>query len=226
MISRALATGPAPLRLISGGAETAPSDEEIIAAVQRGEQRVARHLYDRLFHVVDHTLFRVFGKREVDHDDMVQAVFEQIIMTLGRQTYARACSLKTWAASIASHVGFNALRSRKRERRVLDRGADLEGASSMHISADAENQASARIEIDRVRKHLLAMKPEQAETVFLHDVLDHKLAEIALLMQVSIAAATSRLVRGRRELYRRLDADTKRESRSLVARPAAQLIQR
>jgi DNA-directed RNA polymerase specialized sigma24 family protein len=45
--------------------------------------------------------------------------------------------------------------------------------------------------------------------VFLHDVLGHQLAEVALIMRVSVAAATSRLVRGRRELYRRIDSDTK-----------------
>jgi RNA polymerase sigma factor (sigma-70 family) len=219
VISPAAHREPAPLRLIAGGNEALPSDEAIIDAVQRGEHRVARHLYDRLYNVVDHTLYRVFGKREVDHDDLVQAVFEQIIVTLGRKSYARACSLKTWAASIASHVGFNALRSRKRERRVLDRGADLEGGAASYTTANAENQASARIEIDRVRKHLLAMKPEQAETVFLHDVLDHKLAEIALLMQASVAASTSRLVRGRRELYRRLDADNKASPRPALVRP-------
>lgn len=212
MISRALKRDATPLRLIPGGGEALPSDEEIIAAVQQGDHRVARHLYDRLYHTVDNTLYRVFGKREVDHADLVQAVFEQIIMTLGRQSYARACSLKTWAASIASHVGFNALRSRKRERRVLDRGTDLDDVGA-RVELDAENQASARIEVDRVRKHLLAMKPEQAETLFLHDVLDHKLAEIALLMRVSVAAATSRLVRGRRELHKRLLSDEKELAR-------------
>jgi len=76
---------------------------------------------------VDHTLFRVFGRREVDHDDLVQTVFEQIVVTLSRRSYARACNLKTWASSIASHVGFNALRSRRRERRVLDRDVAIEG---------------------------------------------------------------------------------------------------
>jgi RNA polymerase sigma-70 factor (ECF subfamily) len=161
-------------------------------------------LYERLVGVVDHTLFRVFGRREADHDDLVQSVFEQIIVTLSRRSYARACSLKTWASSIASHVGFNALRSRRRERRVLDRESNIDGAS-VPARIDTESTASARVELNRVRRQLVSMRPEQSQTVFLHDVLGHELAEIALMMRVSVAAAQSRLVRGRRELYRRLD---------------------
>ena len=172
--------------------------------MQRGDHRVAGLLYDRLVGVVDHTLFRVFGRRETDHDDLVQSVFEQIIVTLSRRSYARACSLKTWASSIASHVGFNALRSRRRERRVLDREATIDGAA-VPTRLDTEGTASARVELDRVRKQLVSMRPEQSQTVFLHDVLGHELAEIAIMMRVSVAAAQSRLVRGRRELYRRLD---------------------
>jgi len=49
------------------------------------------------------------------------------------------------------------------------------------------------------------MKSTHAEAVFLHDVLGHELAEIAIMTQVSVSAAQSRLVRGRRELFRRLD---------------------
>jgi RNA polymerase sigma-70 factor, ECF subfamily len=214
--SRATGTARAPLRLVPRGEaalEQAPSDEEVIEAVQRGDHRVAAFLYDRLFGVVDHTLFRVFGRREADHDDLVQTVFEQIVVTLSRRSYARACNLKTWASSIASHVGFNALRSRRRERRVLDRECTFE-ATLVPLRVDAEGMASARVELDRVRGHLLGMKPEQSQTVFLHDVLGHELAEIALMMQVSVAAAQSRLVRGRRELYRRLDSE-----RSMAARP-------
>ena len=91
--------------------QRAPSDEELIDAVQRGDHQVASVIYERLVGVVDHTLYRVFGRREVDHDDLVQAAFEQIVVTLSRRSYARACSLRTWASSIASHVGFNALPS-------------------------------------------------------------------------------------------------------------------
>jgi RNA polymerase sigma-70 factor (ECF subfamily) len=162
-----------------------PSDEELVDAVQRGDHRVAAVLYERLVNVVDHTIYRVFGRREPDHEDLIQAVFEQIIMTLSRKSYARACSLKTWASTIASHVAFNALRSRRRERGVLDRHAVLD-AQLVRSPVDTEGEASTRAELARIRATL---------------------SEIALLTQVSVAAAQSRLVRGRRELFRRLDRE-------------------
>ena len=167
----------------------------------RGWRRVS---YDRLLGAVDHALYRVFGRREHDHDDLVQAAFEQIVLTLSRRSYARACSLQTWASTIATHVAFNALRARRRERRVFDRDASNISEPEPPASADLERAAGARAELGRVRSLLAGMKPERAETVFLHDVLGHDLAEIAHMTRVSVAAAQSRLVRGRRELREKL----------------------
>jgi RNA polymerase sigma-70 factor (ECF subfamily) len=145
----------------------------------------------------------VFGRREHDHDDLVQAAFEQIVLTLSRRSYARACSLRTWASTIASHIAFNALRARRRERRVFDRDVDYTDPEPP-VSPDVERTAGARAELHRVRALLSAMRPERAETVFLHDVIGHELSDIAVMMNVSVAAAQSRLVRGRRELRQRL----------------------
>ena len=189
---------------VGSSVQRAPTDEELIDAVQRGDHQVASVIYERLVGVVDHTLYRVFGRREADHDDLVQAAFEQIVVTLSRRSYARACSLRTWASSIASHVGFNALRSRRRERRVLDREAGID-AEPIRGGVDVEGEASARAELERLRVQLSEMKSTHAEAVFLHDVLGHELAEIALMTQVSVSAAQSRLVRGRSELFRRMD---------------------
>jgi RNA polymerase sigma-70 factor (ECF subfamily) len=58
-----------------------------------------------------------------------------------------------------------------------------------------------------MRGHLVSMKEEHAQAVFLHDVLGHDLAEIALMTNVTVAAAQSRLVRGRKELYRRMGVE-------------------
>jgi RNA polymerase sigma-70 factor, ECF subfamily len=195
------------LRVIEGGADRAargPTDEQLVDAVQQGDAAVAGKVYDRLLGAVDHALYRVFGRREHDHDDLVQAAFEQIVLTLSRRSYARACSLQTWASTIATHVAFNALRARRRERRVFDRDATNVAEPEPPVSADLERTAGARADLERVRWLLAQMKPERAETVFLHDVLGHDLAEIALMTRVSVAAAQSRLVRGRRELRERL----------------------
>lgn len=205
-VSQSASAPKAPLRLVTPASREsaeALDDEALILAVQRGDRQVASALYDRLIRVVDHTVYRVFGRREVDHDDLVQMVFEQIIVTLSRRSYARACNLRTWASSIASHVAFNALRSRRRERKVMDRDAPPD-SESYASRVDAERDAAVRSELQLVRATLVEMKPQYAETVFLHDVLGHELAEIALMMRVSVAAAQSRLVRGRKDLHKRL----------------------
>ena len=103
MISRAEGTVRPALRLVPGRGEgeQPPSDEQVLEAVQRGEHRVAGLLYDRLFGVVDHTLFRVFGRREVDHDDLVQTVYAVSRDDLERYAHpvdARSSAVKTMIA--------------------------------------------------------------------------------------------------------------------------------
>ena len=196
------------LRLVTGGAKPAVSDREIVDGVVSGDAKVAAELYDRLVPTVDRTLYRVFGRREVDHEDLVQSTFEQIVGTLARQRFAGACSLTTWATTIATHVGLNALRARRRERRVVDRSESIEArpVSARATTGDAERALGSRFELERLRGALAAMDPAKAETVFLHDALGHELAEIAVMMNVSVAAAQSRLVRGRKELAARLES--------------------
>ena len=203
------------LRVVARGgtpADAPPSDEQLIDAVQRGDDRVSAEIYDRLLPVVDRTLYRVFGRREPDHDDLIQAAFEQIIITLSRQSYARACSLRTWASTVASHIGLNALRGRRRERRVVDRTVELHGDVAP-APVDLEREVSARSQLAAMREQLANMSHKRAYTLFLHDALGHDLAEIAVMTGVSVAAAQSRLVRGRHELMRRLEKSPKRTGR-------------
>jgi RNA polymerase sigma-70 factor (ECF subfamily) len=197
----------------AGGQSQAPpepplADEALIAAVASGDSRAAAGLYDRLVGVVDRALFRVFGRRESDHDDLVQATFEQIVLTLTRRRFAGACSLSSWACHIATHVGLNALRARRRERRVLGL---VEDTDTLLVVASGgpgtDDQAGARRDMDRVRGHLASMSPEKAETILLHEVFGYELAEISVLTGASVAAVQSRLVRGRKELQLKLSSD-------------------
>lgn len=173
-----------------------------------GDSATAELLYERLIAVVDGTLCRILGRREDDHDDLVQSSFEQILLSLMRGRFQRRCSLSSWAARIATHVGLNALRARQRQRKVLDRSCDpgptIERTTT---GSSVERQLLARRELDRVRAHLAALDERKATAVFLHDALGHDLGEVAELTGASISAAQSRLVRGRRELHRRLAAE-------------------
>jgi RNA polymerase sigma-70 factor (ECF subfamily) len=178
-------------------------DEELILAFERGDRELTGRLYDRLINVVSATLIRVMGSRGQDHDDLVQSAFEQIVITLVRRRFAGACSLSSWAATVTTHVALNALRSRVRERRVIDRKIEID-AFTATVSSDMERSTDQRALLHRLREELSRMDQSKATVLVLHDVLGHELAEIAVLTAVSVSAAQSRLVRGRRELEARM----------------------
>jgi RNA polymerase sigma-70 factor (ECF subfamily) len=192
--------GPPPAR-----PARSEQDEELVQAFQAGRTGAGPRLYDRLFPVVDATIVRVLGRREHDHADLVQSAFEQIVSTLSRRTFAKHCGLAGWAAVLACHVGLNALRSRRRERGVIDRVQDLGGQGTLERATPAtlESQLRARDDLERVRQHLAVMDPDRV-TALLMTAMGHDLTEIAALTGISVAAAQSRLSRGRRELRARL----------------------
>ena len=199
------------LRVVAGenaSPDRGVSDEAIIAAFARRDRKAAALLYDHLVGIVDATLYRIIGRREADHDDLVQTTFEQIIVTLSRNSFAGGCTLKSWAASIACHVGLNAIRSRRRTRRVFALNADAELVADARPSrGNPETETMVRTELHRLRAHLADMDPDRAETVVIHDVFGVSLAETAKLMKVTLSAAQSRLVRGRREIRARMAQD-------------------
>ncbi len=211
--SRGVAKAERWLRLAPPPSPSAPKpqvlldDEGLIEAVLRGDTRRAGELHDRLIPAIEPALYRVLGRREHDHDDLVQTSFEQIVMTLMRGRFARGCSLSTWASAVAARVAFNALRSRRRARRVFDTIETATDAAESRMVGDAEHDMSVREEIRSAQAHLTAMRPERAMVLVLHDVLGHDLAEIATIVDVSIAAAQSRLVRARREFQKRVQAN-------------------
>jgi len=72
---------------------------------------------------------------------------------------------------------------------------------------DVERTVGERRELERLRLRLSELPAAQAEAVVLHDLMGHPLAEIAAITGASVAAAQSRLVRGRKELLSRMEAD-------------------
>lgn len=201
---------PAAAHLRAVSSESAkPDDAAILEAWERDLPEFGLLFYDHVFAVIDATLCRVMGGRVVEHEDLVQNVFEQILLSLARKKFQRACSLKSWAAAIATRVGLNAIRSRKTRRKYFSQ--DDETIERVGPGPSPVDGAHHRRLLLEVRKELSQLSPQRAEALVLHDVLGHELAEIAAMTGVTVAAAQSRLVRGRKELHRRLEASGLRE---------------
>jgi RNA polymerase sigma-70 factor (ECF subfamily) len=191
------------VRLVPHRRSPGPSldDAAILAAVRAGDPSAATALHHRIRPTVDKTIQRLIGRADAEHDDLVQTSMIEVARSLAR--FRGECSLDTWVSRVSAHTVFKELRRRRVEHGVFDRSADGGEARG----GDLESYTMERSLVARVREHLDAMSPDRAFTVVLHDVCGHDLREIAEITEVSVAAAQSRLVRGRRELHERIARD-------------------
>jgi RNA polymerase sigma-70 factor (ECF subfamily) len=188
------------------------TDRELLTALAESDPRAGFVLYDRLIRIVEWTILRIMGQRGAEHDDLVQAAFEQIVITLRGQRYNERCSLTSWASAVSCHVALNALRARRRQRAF--RAEPSPAAPEPRDQHDLESQLAARQVLERVRSELARMNPSRAEALVLHEVNGLELAEIAALLGISVVAAQSRLSRGRRELMDRLEKSAPRSGQN------------
>ena len=191
------------LRLVKGDTDNLSEpldDARLVAAVRSGNASMAGAFYDRTRPVVEKTVQRLLGSRDVDLDDMVQVSMIELLRSLDR--FRGECSLDTWSSTISANVVYKQIRRRSLERSIFSRElAPEEGPRSTH------QQPVLRGMVERVMHHLEQMVHERAWTFLLHDVHGYSLDEVASITGASVAAAQSRLVRGRRELHERISVD-------------------
>jgi RNA polymerase sigma-70 factor (ECF subfamily) len=198
----------------STAGEVELSDEALVAAIQRGDHGLGKQLYGRLIRVVDATLTRILGPGQAEHDDLVQATFEEVVRTIHKGQFQRRCRLTSWAASIACHIALNAIRRRKTERGIFDHSEDVGAPDLAHRPRHPENELEARDELRQLRVALATLSAGRAEAVLLHDAFGYDLSEVAALTNSTEAAVQSRLVRGRRDLHERMGLRSSEERKA------------
>lgn len=179
------------------------SDSAILVGLERQEAWAAAALFDNLEPVVERSLYRVLQQRSNDFEDLVQITFERIVRTLVERRFSAQCSLTTWASAIATNVAIDSVRARVRERRVFASESVDVADRDLARNTSGADRLELRAEVSRLKSVLAQMNPAQAEALFLHDVMGHDLSEVAVIAGVTVAAAQSRLVRGRKEFMRR-----------------------
>lgn len=194
---------PAPQDHAPTPASRALDDHALVSAARAGDKAVSSALCNRLWPQVDRTIRKLLGRRDTDHEDLSQLALFELVRTIDR--YRGDCSLDTWAQTVTAHVVFKYIRRRRTERRIFSDalGDDDAPAAPMPM----EPRSLTRDILARVSKHLEKMNEGRAWTFVMHELMGYELKEIAEMTKVSLAAAQSRLVRGRRDLHKRIAAD-------------------
>jgi RNA polymerase sigma-70 factor (ECF subfamily) len=198
------------LRLIVGerraaatvGSSPALDDTELLAALRVGDSSAATALHDRTHAVVEGTIKRLLGPRDHESEDLCQLAFIELVDTI--EQFRGDCPLNAWVSVIAARVVYKHLRRRKLERRFFS-GTPLQLVPDV-ISAPRQSSVLRDL-VRRVSDHLTRVDESRALTFLLHDAYGYDLREIAQITGVSVSAAQSRLVRGRREVHERIAND-------------------
>jgi RNA polymerase sigma-70 factor (ECF subfamily) len=185
-------------------ASPALDDAELLAALRAGDAGAATALHDRARPQVDRTIRRLLGAGDVDHDDVAQQAMIELVSTIDR--YRGECSLDSWTSTITAHAVYKHIRRRRTERRIFG-ALDADLLADTRSSSKTSREAIARNLMTRVRVHLDAIDESKAWAFVLHDVCGYDLREIARITGVTVAAAQTRLVRGRREVHERIASD-------------------
>lgn len=193
------------LRLVKGegspGESTEPLDDaRLVAAVRSGNSAMAGAFYDRTRPKVEKTVHRLLGSFDNDFDDLVQIAMIELVRSLDR--YRGECSLDTWTSTVSANVVYKHIRRRGLERNIFAREVAPED-----VPQSSHQRPVLRGLVERVKQHLMQMVHERAWTFLLHDVHGYSLDEVASITGATVAAAQSRLVRGRRELHERIAND-------------------
>jgi RNA polymerase sigma-70 factor (ECF subfamily) len=153
-----------------------------------------------------------------DGEDVVQDTLTRAYSELAELKEPSA--LRPWLFRIAHNRALDYLR--RYERRMsepLDAASDLPADKALEPdNAVARNEA-----IQTALSQFLELAPVQRSCVILKDVFDYSLDEIAAMLDMSVSAIKSALVRGRarlRDLSAAADAKPERRSRPRAVSPA------
>lgn len=182
----------------------------MLARKKRGRREAARDTLKTVRLTVDTVVRRLVGSTDPEYEDLVQSSLVNVLATFDGGKFRGECPPRGWAAVIARNVAVDAIRARARERRVIahdgDSLADERGRAEGDLGP--ERLTDLRETLDRVNLALSGLGPKKARVVYLHDVLGYQLEEVATMLGTSVAAAQSRLVRGRREIIEEIGPES------------------
>ncbi|MEO6652998.1 MAG: sigma-70 family RNA polymerase sigma factor [Ilumatobacteraceae bacterium] len=180
----------------------ARSDDELVAAAQRGDGAAMDQLLRRHYGRVHAVCRRIAGSTR-DADDAAQEAMIRVVRNLDR--FDGRSAFGTWVYRIATNTALDELRKRKRRPQLHVVGPDDAEAGPREPVDDMAHRAvdgvADRLSIDAA---LAELPDEFKAAVIMRDVGDLDYAEIAVALDIPIGTVKSRIARGRRILVEQL----------------------
>ncbi len=167
------------------GVKPKPAQEAISASFEA--------IFNEHWHRVCGVLFRLVGDRD-EAEDLALEAFWRLY-----RRQPQDLNLAGWLYRVATHLGLNALRSRKRRRRYEQEAGRLEWGQQ--TTGDPAAEAELVEQRRNVRRVLAEMRPRAAQLLILrHSGLSY--GEIAVALRVRVSSVGALLARAEDEFER------------------------
>jgi RNA polymerase sigma-70 factor (ECF subfamily) len=187
----------------AGGGE----DAQLVRRILAGEADLYRQVVVRYETRLLAYLARMLGDPELARD-VTQDTFVSAYASLGQWRAEPGASLGPWLYRIATNLGLNASRARRR------RGDAQSSLMELANHPDAERSLEDRfVQRELLDAALRSLRPEEAACLVLHLVAGERYDEIGARLGMSSEAVRKRVARGitaLREAYCALDVEARR----------------
>lgn len=177
-------------------------DQQLLTALRKGDNVAFRQLVDRFGNQVYNVAVSFLSNRE-DAEDICQEVFTTIFHSIGQ--FRGDAALSTWIYRMAVSKTLEHIRAAQRKKRSgimvrlfgSEKSVDVEEENPFyHPGIRLENRERSAILFQAIKK-----LPENQKTAFvLHKVEGLSQAEIAGIMEITVSAVESLMVRARQRL--------------------------
>ena len=175
------------------------SDDDLITAAQRGDQQAFVELCRRHSTLTKKRIFRIVR----NHEDTEDALQDTLLRAYTHLTsFRRSCKFSTWLTTIAVNSALMIMRKRRVRREINLAGSSpdlerMELPEPVDRSPGPEAICLRKQAILLVRREVNKLKPSLRTVVNQYYGSECSLEEAAIAQEISLAAAKSRLLRGR-----------------------------
>jgi RNA polymerase sigma-70 factor, ECF subfamily len=183
---------------------TLRTEGDLVQAAQSGDHQAFAELCRRHAQVTRQRIPAIVRHQE-DAEDALQETLLRAYSNLGR--FRQSCKFSTWITAIGINAALTVIRKRK-SRRESDIEPYSPEAPAWDIADQAPDPELCAVKTQIVlllRRELHGLPPKMQEGVTSYYGHDHPLQEAADALGMSVAAAKSRLLRGRRNLRSSLE---------------------